>query len=267
MEIFEDFKFNKNFGQNFISDKNLLSAIVKDSGVSLNDSVLEIGTGAGTLTLAISEKAKKVVTYEIDKKLTEYLKEKFEAKNNIKSIIGDALKTDINNIEKDFEGDYYIIANLPYYITTPLIFKFLKETQKAKVITIMVQKEVAEKIVAKSNSKNYGIISVILQSLCEAKITRIVNKKMFTPKPKVDSAIIKLTRKKDVFYDDKFANFVSGIFAMKRKTLYNNLTKMAYEKDCILQTLKHFNLSETVRSETLDYDKIRQIYQYLNKTC
>ena len=265
MKITDDFKFNKKFGQNFISDKNLLNAIVSDSGISSCCDVLEIGTGAGTLTEAIADKAKKVVSFEIDKKLTEFLQQKFENSPNTKVIIADALKLPIAEIEQHFAGDYHIIANLPYYITTPLIFKFLEQTNRAKTITIMVQKEVAQKIVAKAGDENYGILSVMLNYYCDCKITRIVKKQMFTPRPKVDSAIIHLVRKHDVVFDKTFADFVSQIFAMKRKTLYNNLVKANFDKETILQTLENLQLRQDIRSEKLTLSQIRQIFTALNK--
>lgn len=264
MKITEDFKFNKKFGQNFISDKNLLNAIVKDSGVSLNDEVLEIGTGAGTLTTAIASRVKRVVTYEIDKKLTEFLQEKFKDISNIQLIMADCLKQDIKNIEANFEGEYFIIANLPYYITTPLIFKFLEETSKAKVITIMVQKEVAQKIISKTNNNNYGILSVMLQYYCDVKITRIVKKQMFTPSPKVDSAIVRLERKKGVTYNEKFSKFVAGCFGMKRKTLVNNLTKIGFDKEKILTIFNTLKLEPNIRAESLDYKILQQIFTQLD---
>ncbi|MDD4816131.1 MAG: 16S rRNA (adenine(1518)-N(6)/adenine(1519)-N(6))-dimethyltransferase RsmA [Clostridia bacterium] len=265
MKVAENFKFNKNFGQNFISDKNLLGAIVKDSGISFESEVLEIGTGAGTLTQAIGETAKKVVSYEIDKKLTEVLAEKFENNNKVKIIIGDALKLAIEDIESNFSGDYFIIANLPYYITTPLIFKFLEQTNRAKVITIMVQKEVAEKIVATPNTKNFGILSVMLSHYCDTKITRIVKRQMFFPRPNVDSAIIKLTRKPNVFFDKNFLNFVSGCFAMKRKTLLNNLLKLGYKKETIENAFACQNLSLQIRAESLSVDNFRQLFANLEQ--
>jgi len=265
MKIVEDFKFNKNFGQNFISDKNLLNAIVKDSGISSCDEVLEIGTGAGTLTQAISETAKKVVSFEIDKKLTEFLAKKFENNKKVEIIMGDALKLPIEEIENHFSKDYYIIANLPYYITTPLIFKFLEQTNRAKSITIMVQREVAEKIVAEPNTNNYGILSVMLSHYCDCKITRIVKKQMFFPRPKVDSAIIKLTRKSEVIFDKNFANFVSGCFAMKRKILLNNLLKIGYTKSNIEKTFDCQNLSLQIRAESLLVDNFRQLYSNLEQ--
>lgn len=266
MKPFESFEFNKNFGQNFISDKNLLNAIVSDSGISFNDNVLEIGAGAGTLTTAISAKAKRVVSFEIDKKLTEYLTAKFADCANVKVIFQDALKTPIDEISAHFQGeDFHIIANLPYYITTPLIFKFLEETTKVLSITVMVQKEVAEKIVAKAGEKNYGITSAILQYYFTCKKTRIVGKKMFTPPPKVDSAVITMRRKTDVPFDANFSNFVRKIFAMKRKTIVNNLSSAGFEKGKIISALGDVNIAENARAETLDFGTIRQLFEKITK--
>ena len=266
MKPFESFKFNKAFGQNFISDKNLLNAIAKDSGISFNDNVLEIGTGAGTLTEVLAQHAKKVVTFEIDKKLTEYLTEKFESIDNVQLVLKDALTTPINEIEELFLGqDFHLVANLPYYITTPLIFKFLEETDKAKSITVMVQKEVAEKIVAKCGDKNYGITSVLFQYYFQPKIRRIVSKKMFSPPPKVDSAVIFMPRKQDVPFDKEFSDFVRACFAMKRKTLLNNLLKSGVEKSKISACLEEIGIELSVRAENLPFDTIRLLYEKLNK--
>ena len=266
MKPFESFEFNKNFGQNFISDKNLLNAIVSDSGISFNDNVLEIGTGAGTLTDAISAHAKHVVSYEIDKKLTEYLTEKFAQTPNVQVVFKDALKAPIEEICANFgDENFHIIANLPYYITTPLIFKFLEQTRRVLSITVMVQKEVAEKIVASAGDKNYGITSVILQYYFTCKKTRVVSKKMFTPAPKVDSAVITMRRKTDVPFDGDFSNFVRKMFAMKRKTIVNNLASAGFEKTKILAALAETGVAETARAETLDFGTIRQIFEKIIK--
>ena len=169
MKPFESFKFNKAFGQNFISDKNLLNAIAKDSGISFNDNVLEIGTGAGTLTEVLASHAKKVVTFEIDKKLTEYLTEKFASIDNVQLVLKDALATPINEIEDLFSGqDFHLVANLPYYITTPLIFKFLEETTKVKSITVMVQKEAAQRLCAPVGSRLSGAVTVAVDYYAKA---------------------------------------------------------------------------------------------------
>ncbi|MDD2445390.1 MAG: 16S rRNA (adenine(1518)-N(6)/adenine(1519)-N(6))-dimethyltransferase RsmA [Clostridia bacterium] len=263
---FKDIKFNKKFGQNFISDTNLLNAIVSDSGIGENDEVLEIGAGAGTLTQAISKKAKNVVAYEIDKKLTEILQEKFSSVKNVKIIMADILKKHMQEIETDFSGSFHIIANLPYYITTPLIFKFLEQTNKVETLTIMVQKEVAEKIVARPNEDNYGLLSAMISYYCNAKITRIVKKTMFRPRPKVDSAILRLERKPDIIYDENFTRFIKGCFAMKRKTLINNLINIKYNKLEVEKAFNKLNISLLVRAEVLDILQLRQLYQQLDKS-
>lgn len=259
-----NFKFNKKFGQNFLTDKNLLNAIVADSGVTNNDEVLEIGTGAGALTEAIAKKSKRVVSYEIDKKLTEFLNEKFADLPNVEIRFSDILKLPIQEIEKDFKGEFYLIANLPYYITTPLIFKFLEETDRVKHFTIMVQKEVAEKMVAIQNNRTYGILSVMLNYYCDVKIIRNVRKEMFRPKPKVDSSVVKLIRKSNTLYDPVFTKFVADCFSMKRKLLVNNL-KGKYEKDNILIALEKQKIQPLSRAENLSLNQFRQLYFELSK--
>lgn len=223
-------EFKKKFGQNFISDKNLLSAIVDDAEVNGGD-VLEIGAGAGTLTSSISERADKVVSYEIDRDLIGHL-QNLNLKN-VKFIFEDVMKISLEDIENDFDGQYKMIANLPYYITTPIIFKFLNGSKKIQSLTIMVQKEVAERIVAKSGC-DYGVLSVMINFFGEAKITRIVKRNMFYPVPKVDSAIVNIKIDRDKFADvdcQKFYDLVGGCFSMRRKTLKNNLTKFL-NNDC-----------------------------------
>ena len=158
----KNFKFKKEFGQNFIFDGNLLSAIVSDSEITEEDEVLEIGAGAGTLTQKLCEKAKKVVSYEIDKNLTEHLRELDGKNNNLKVIIADALKTPIQEIESNFSGNYKIVANLPYYITSPMIFKFLEPTKRVLSLTAMVHIEVAERFGAKENTKDYGVSTIMI---------------------------------------------------------------------------------------------------------
>ena len=212
--------FKKKFGQNFITDKNLLSAIVDDAEIDKSDEVLEIGAGAGTLTKEISNRAKKVISYEIDKDLESYL---LGLKlNNVNFIFKDIMKENLLEIENYFEDGYKLIANLPYYITTPIIFKFLKNSKKLKSLTIMVQKEVAERIVATKGEKDYGILTIMINFYGNAKITRNVNRKMFYPEPNVDSAVVRIDIDREKYKnidDDKFYSFVQSCFSMRRKTL------------------------------------------------
>lgn len=253
--MIKNFKFKKEFGQNFIFDGNLLSAIVSDSGITKNDEVLEIGAGAGTLTQKICEKAKKVVSYEIDKKLTEHLKSLENKNPNLNIIIADALKTPIDEIEKNFEGNYKIVANLPYYITSPMIFKFLEETKKVKSLTVMVQKEVAERFSAKENSKDYGIASIMINYQADVEYLRTVKRQMFNPPPNVDSALIKITpnpNKPKASSNTFFQSLVKGAFSMRRKTLQNNLfSSLKIPKERTIKLLSELDKQPTARAEEL----------------
>lgn len=218
-----DFTFEKKFGQNFITDNNLLSAIVKDCCISKDDEVLEIGAGAGTLTNHLCHNAKKVVSFEIDTRLQDVLKETLKEHNNSTVIFKDIMQEPLENIEKLFDKDFHLIANLPYYITTPIIFKFL-ESKKIQSICVMVQKEVGERICAKTG-KDYGILSLMVDFYGNAKIVRYVSRKLFTPEPNVDSVIVKIDIVKNKFDVDAdiFSKIVHSAFSMRRKTLVNNL--------------------------------------------
>ena len=251
-------EFKKKFGQNFISDKNLLNAICQDAKICQDDEVLEIGAGAGTLTSAISQQAKKVVSYEIDKDLENHLLG-LEL-NNVKFVFGDIMNFKLEEIEKDFSLNYKMIANLPYYITTPIIFKFLNNSKKISSLTIMVQKEVAERIVAGVGGKDYGVLSIMTAFYGQAEINRIVSKKMFFPEPNVDSAVvtIKIDREKYKNIDpDKFYNFIKIVFSMRRKTLRNNLSHGGINKE------KLFLVSDEIlssRAENFNIDQLLDIY-------
>lgn len=251
-------EFKKKFGQNFISDKNLLNAICEDAEVNKNDEVLEIGAGAGALTEAISSKAKKVVSYEIDKSLENHLLGL--DLDNTRFVFGDIMNFSLEEIEKDFSTGYKLIANLPYYITTPIIFKFLNDSKKISSLTIMVQKEVAERIVAGVGGKDYGVLSIMTAFYGEAKINRIVSRKMFYPQPNVDSAVVTIKLNRDKFKDidgDKFYNFVKSAFSMRRKTLRNNLTQGGYKREKIT-ALGEEILSK--RAENFDINQLLEIY-------
>ena len=226
--LFESsFKFNKKFGQNFIFDSNLLNAIVSDAGVDENTTVLEIGTGAGTLTRAIAKKAKKVFTFEIDKELEPFLTKTFESYDNIQLNFLDIMKLNLQDFENSINNEKYVmVANLPYYITTPIIFKFLEEAKNLTAMYIMVQKEVADRICAKAGSSDYGSITASIDVRGDAKITRKVNRKMFTPAPNVDSAIVEIKlnpNKFEVVNLRLLERVITASFAMRRKTLANNL--------------------------------------------
>lgn len=269
-----NFKFNKKFGQNFIFDNNLLNAIVSDAEVDENTIVLEIGTGAGTLTRAIAKKAKKVYTVEIDKELEPYLSTVFRDFNNIELKFQDIMKVDLKDFEEELNNEKYImVANLPYYITTPIIFKFLEEAKNLTAMYIMVQKEVADRICAEAGTAEYGSITASIAVRGDAKISRKVNRHMFTPVPNVDSAIveIKLNNNKFKILDLKLLErVISAAFAMRRKTLSNNLkSAFGLNSEQILLLFNRVGLSDSVRGETLDSSKFVElanaIYEMKNK--
>lgn len=219
------FGFKKRLGQNFITDKNLLSSIVKEAGVESGDTVVEIGCGAGTLTRAISERAKKVIGFEIDRSLKPVLERTLSGVDNAEIIFKDFLKADLKELERKI-GDYSVVANLPYYVTTPLITKILEEGARCKCLTVMVQEEVALRLCATENTSDYGAITAIIALRASAKILKRVPREMFTPQPNVDSAVVKLTVENGrlpVSDEALYKKVVHAAFAARRKTLVNNL--------------------------------------------
>lgn len=261
LKFMDDFVFKKKFGQNFISDKNLLNAIASDAEISQQDEILEIGAGAGSLTQVLSERAKKVVSFEIDKTLTESLLA-LDLKN-VEFVFGDFMQANLSEIEQKFEKKYKVVANLPYYITTPIIFRFLEEATKLDSLTIMVQKEVAERVCAKVGGKDYGILTVMTNFYGEPKITRIIKRQMFYPVPNVDSALlnIKLVDKFPRIDKKAFLKFVKSCFSMRRKTLLNNLSG-SYSKDKLKSLLSEEILQK--RAEQFSLEEFVEIFEKLN---
>lgn len=248
-----NFKFEKKFGQNFIFDDNLLNAIVSDAKITKDDEILEVGAGMGTLTKILAQNAKLVVAYEIDKKLEPILNENLKDEKNVKLIFEDALKQKLEIIEQNFTKKYKIVANLPYYITTPLIFKFTLKTKNVLSLCIMVQKEVADRLVAKSKSKDYGITTIMLDFYGDVKLLRNVSRQMFMPIPNVDSAVVEIVFRKKYDCDENlFEKIVRGAFSMRRKTLSNNLSKcLNFNKQEIEKILVTCNFPTSVRAEEL----------------
>jgi len=250
------FKFNKKFGQNFIFDNNLLNAIVADAEVDENTTVLEIGTGAGTLTRALAKKAKQVYTFEIDRELENYLTSAFDGYENIKLNFMDIMKLNLKEFEESLGGEKYVmVANLPYYITTPIIFKFLEEAKSLTAMYIMVQKEVADRICAAAGTSDYGSITASIDVRGNARISRKVNRKMFTPAPNVDSAIVEIKLQNDKFdiLDLRLlGKVIAASFAMRRKTLANNLkSAFGLNGEQINGILDQMGLKESIRGEAL----------------
>ena len=261
----ENFKFKKSLGQNFLTDKNLLKAIVNDAGITPSDNVIEIGAGAGALTEMIASQCKNLYSFEVDRDLFGYLEEKFKGSENVKFVFKDALKMTDEEINKLHGSNFKLVANLPYYITTPLIFKFLNNPC-CESLTIMVQKEVADRVVAAAGSKAYGVLSVKVQALANAKITRDVNRKMFTPAPNVDSAVLHISKKEYGFDFNIFSKVVDSAFAMRRKTLVNNLSSsFGLSKPECEHILTSLGYNPSVRGEQLNISQFIQLSEALDK--
>lgn len=260
MENFKDvlkeygFSFKKQWGQNFLSDGNLLRAIVSDGGVDENTTVLEIGAGAGALTRALSERAKRVVSYEIDKNLQPVLARTLAGCENVEVVFRDFAREDLSALEKEL-GEYVVVANLPYYITTPLVMRFVEESAKCKRITVMVQEEVAERFCARAGTAEYGAVTASLARRGTAKITRRVPKEAFHPRPQVDSAVVTVVfgaggfEVRDV---RAFRETVRCAFQSRRKTLENNLmNSFRLSRESAKKLLEKAGAPEGVRGETL----------------
>jgi len=264
----EKIDFKKQLGQNFIFDTNLLKFIVESAGVTDEDRVIEIGAGAGTLTNQLALKAKSVTSFEIDKSLMERLLKLQGEHNNLKFVFEDFMQVDLRDYIKE-NDKIKVVANIPYYITTPIIFKLLDFSKNIESMSFMVQKEVAERFCAEKDSKGYGITSVILQSIADVKYVRTIKKECFTPAPKVDSALIRLDLKLDKYSIDNydfFVKFVHKSFAMRRKTLVNNLLKgYSFSREIIEGLLKDLNLNAMVRPECLSVEQFVKLSNNLNK--
>lgn len=255
----KDFVFKKKFGQNFISDKNLLNAIVKDAEIESDDEVLEIGAGAGSLTQVLSENCKKVISFEIDKDLQEHLVDL--NLENVEFCFCDFMDMSMSDIEKKFYGKYKVVANLPYYITTPIIFRLLEDGKNVDSLTIMVQKEVAERVCAKFGGKDYGILTVMTNFYGTPKIARIIKRQMFFPEPNVDSALLHIKIERDKFPQVdkfKFLKFIKICFSMRRKTLLNNLSGH-YSKEKLKNVLSDEILKK--RAEQFSLEEFVELFE------
>jgi 16S rRNA (adenine1518-N6/adenine1519-N6)-dimethyltransferase len=247
----QGFRFQKRFGQNFITDTNLLRAVVRDAGVTGEDFVVEVGAGAGTLTREISDAAKAVTAFEIDRNLSPVLDALAAEKGNVTVVYGDILRADIKTVTD--AKPFKLVANLPYYITTPVMFHFLKE-ENLRSLTVMVQKEVAERFTAKAGTAAYGAVTAQLAAYGMPTVTRVVPRTLFTPQPNVDSAIVHMAIEKKQGVKD-FAvlqKLIAASFAMRRKTLVNNLTAgFAKSRDEVSGLLAAAGIDPGVRGETL----------------
>lgn len=262
-----NFRFNKALGQNFISDTNLLDAIVTDSGIEAGDTVVEIGTGGGTLTRSIAKVAKKVFSFEVDRNLEPVLALSLQGLDNVEVVFRDVLKMNDEELEEIVQGEFKVVANLPYYITTPLVMRFLESGLNVKSLTVMVQKEVALRLVAEPNTPDYSAITLAVNMAGEAKITRNVSRNMFFPAPNVDSAVVRIDIDRHKLDGEDFAlvhKLVRSAFLMRRKTLVNNLSQaFGISKQEATEKITSAGLDAMVRGEALgldDYIKLSHVF-------
>lgn len=267
-----NFTFQKRYGQNFLVDEHVLDKIISSADVSEDDFVIEIGPGIGTMTQYLAESAWKVLAIEIDKELIPILGETLKEYDNVSVLNADVMKCDLGKIiEEKSEGhNVKVVANLPYYITTPIIMYLLENKLPIKSITVMVQKEVADRMQCGPGSKEYGALSLAVQYYADAYIAANVPPNCFMPRPKVGSAVIRLTvyDKPKVNVNDERIMFkiIRGAFNQRRKTLVNavsNFEDLDYSKETILGALNQMGISETIRGEALSLEQFAELSNIL----
>ena len=264
-----NFKFSKSLGQNFLIDDSVLNDIVNGANVNGEDFIIEIGPGVGTLTAQLLNKAKKVTSIELDNDLIPILQQELGNHPNFSLIHKDALKVDFNEVIGD-EKSVKLVANLPYYVTTPIIVNLLKNKYNFKSLTIMIQKEVAERMDAEPNCKEYGSLSLLVQYYCDTKIIRKVAPSSFMPRPKVESIVIRLDRLEEPRVKVKDENLMFEIirnsFNMRRKTLWNGVKNMGVDKEDLMKAFEEAGVDPKRRGETLSLEEFARlsdcIYEY-----
>ena len=249
-----NFYFKKKFGQNFLTDPNLLGAIVRDAGVDEKTTVLEIGAGAGALTRALSAAAGKVLAYEIDASLRPVLAQTLAGCENVEVAFGDFLRADLREIEAEL-GHYRVVANLPYYVTTPVMMRFLEEASCCDGVTVMVQEEVADRFTAQAGTPEDGAVTAALALRGDARLVRRVPRTMFTPRPNVDSAVVRIDFEQDripVRSVGAYRAVVRCAFSGRRKTLENNLMNtFRLSREQAKEMLSEAGIADMARGETL----------------
>ena len=259
-EVLGDLKAKKKFGQNFLIDANTVDKIARDACCS-ELKTIEIGPGLGALTEMLLKYSKSVDAYEIDRDMYELLKQGIDDER-LSVYLGDFLDVDLSIYQESVN----VCANLPYYVTTPILFKLFESGLDIKKISVMVQKEVGDRLNAKVGSEDYSALSVEVQYLYDVKLEMNVSRKVFYPMPNVDSAVISFTPKRERDYDFErgFFEFVKNCFRMRRKTLHNNL-KDLYDKETIERVYEDCGLKEQVRAQELDLDAFLKIYEVIRK--
>ena len=263
------FCFKKNLGQNFIEDDVILSKIADSAHICGYDDVLEIGTGAGTLTKTVAARARKVVSYEIDKNLRPVLSETLKGVDNAEVVFKDFMRADMSEVEKDFDKEYIVVANLPYYITSPIVMKLLEEGKKVKRIVVTVQKEVADRFCAAEGSSEYGAITVAINALGYAKTAMLIPRENFYPAPNVDSAVVRIDVDRNKFTDmdyNALRDTVRAAFSSRRKTLANNLMiTFGLSREKAESILRSVDIDTGVRGEKLGVNSFLNLSVALKK--
>ncbi|WP_208587342.1 16S rRNA (adenine(1518)-N(6)/adenine(1519)-N(6))-dimethyltransferase RsmA [Gracilibacillus suaedae] len=266
------FSFKKSLGQNFLIDINILKNIIHNAGITKEINAIEIGPGIGALTEQLAIAANKVVAFEIDGRLVPILEDTLQAYDNVKLINQDILKADFEEVwDRYFQDDkpVKVVANLPYYITTPILMQLLMANLPISSITVMIQKEVAERMAAAENTKEYGSLSIAIQYYTEAKVKMVVPKTVFMPQPRVDSAVLHLEKRTtppvDVEDEKFFFQLVQASFQQRRKTLRNNLSrhfKDILSKDQIEEGFDRVGIDGTRRGESLNIQEFATLANY-----
>lgn len=262
-----DFKFKKKFGQNFIVDQNIIDKIIVESGVDSDTMVIEIGPGAGSLTYKLAAASHNVLCYEIDESLKDVLSSSLSGLSNVDIKFCDFLNADVVSDLKDYSYDkLYVVANLPYYITTPIIMKIIEDRVPIDKIVVMVQKEVGDRFKAVPGSKDYGSLSIFLNYYFDVVKLMDISRNIFIPKPNVDSIVVEFRRKENSFSlknEEIFFKLVRDSFKQKRKTIRNNLN--GYDLDVIEKVLVKYGYDLSVRAEALSIDIFVDIANNLTK--
>lgn len=262
-----DFKFKKKFGQNFIVDQNIIDRIIESSLVDKDTMVIEIGPGAGSLTYKLGLAASSVLCYEIDESLKDILSSNLSGLDNVSVKFCDFMSADVNRDLKDYNFDkLYVVANLPYYITTPIIMKIIEDKIPVDKIVVMVQKEVGDRFKAVPGSRDYGSLSVFLNYYFDIVKLMDISRNIFIPKPNVDSIVVEFRRKSSSFYlknEEMFFRLVRDSFKQKRKTIRNNLRD--YDLSIIEKVLSKYGYDLSVRAEALGIDIFVDIANNLTK--
>lgn len=260
------FTFKKSLGQNFLTDENLLDSIAEAAGIGKSDTVVEIGCGAGTLTRALSKLAGRVYAYEIDRDLRPVLAETLAGCENTEVIFRDFSKENLGELYREI-GEYIVVANLPYYVTTPIVTRLLEEGAGVRGVCVMVQQEVAERFAAKEDTPEYGAITAAIALRGTAKIVKKVGRNMFYPAPNVDSAVVKIDFTENalpVKDKDMYRKTVRCAFLNRRKTLENNLMKsFSFSRETAAEILNRAGVEEKARGETLSPKRLAALSDIL----